>query len=124
MTGEMMRRGIVLGWILGVCGCMGSAPVWCAAQATKETAGAAQAEPKKTESNKTADWMVGVSPARKPADAPLEMKELVGLYRNGERKLILEEFVQVLRLTSGFVPDGSDGPEVAGALEKQPDGKS
>jgi D-alanyl-D-alanine dipeptidase len=115
---EMMRKGIVLVWILGACVCAGSAPARCAPQVAKESLGSAKVEPKNVP-----DWMAGVSPARKPADASPEMKELVGLYRNGERKLILDEWVQVLRLTDGFVPDGSDGPGVAGALEKQPDGK-
>jgi zinc D-Ala-D-Ala dipeptidase len=146
----MMRRGILSGWILGVLVFVGCACARCAARETQEggvkpplqeaaeegivsasratttdvvSVAQAATEPKKVESKNAADWLEGVSPSRKPADAPAEMKELVGLYRNGERKLILEEWVGVLRLTDGFVPDGSDGPGVAGALEKQLDGK-
>jgi D-alanyl-D-alanine dipeptidase len=124
VTVEMTRRGIVLAWILGICVCVGSALAWCAPQAAKGPVGAAQAEPKKAASNKAADWMGEISPPGKPPkDASPEMKELVGLYRNGDRKLILDEWVQALRLTDGFVPDGSNVPGVAGALDKQPDGK-
>jgi len=116
--------------ILGICVYAWMVSTWsvstrCAPQAATEVVGvapAAQAEPKKAESKNAADWMVGVSPARKPADAPAEMKELVGLYRNGEKQIILLETGQMLNMEIWADAAHTTSPRPRFTLESRPDG--
>src|SRR5579863_2747557 len=144
-----MRRGIVLAWILGVCVFVGSGRARCATQETQEggvkpplqepaakdavgasraartdVVGVAQAatEPKKAEPKNAADWMGDISPPTKPKDATPEMKELVGLYRNGEKQIILLETRQILNMETWSDAAHPASPRPRFTLKSQPDG--
>src|ERR1700730_1405009 len=116
-----MRGRFVLAWIAGICVCGANAHAQRTAPTGSGPSGVAPATrdsrtAAKVNAKKVLDWREGLSPGRKPQDAPKELKELVGIYRNGENKqIILLEWVQALRMQGG--------PGFGGTLELQPDGK-
>jgi D-alanyl-D-alanine dipeptidase len=95
MTGRLSHRYFVLVCTLGLCFCSANA------QTNGQAATAAVQVGASPEAN-VPDWRQGISPPHKPADAKKELKELVGIYRNGaQREIILLEWVQSLHLDFG-----------------------
>jgi D-alanyl-D-alanine dipeptidase len=107
MMQSQPHQSFVLAWILAICSCaanaqvQGSAPTASGQSAATPTA-KGSAAPAKPDANKVPNWREGISPPSKPADAKKELKELVGIYRNGDkREIILLEWVQSLHVHVG-----------------------
>jgi zinc D-Ala-D-Ala dipeptidase len=114
----LLCRSFVLTSMLGICACAANTQTQSAVTGQGGATAAAKASvaPAKIDANKVPDWREGISPPSKPADAKKELKELVGIYRNGtNREIILLEWVQSLHVHVGGM--------FFGTLERQQDDK-
>jgi D-alanyl-D-alanine dipeptidase len=131
MTRSPLYRDLALAWTVVLCVSVASAQTNAGAPTPAQSA-------TKSDANKVPDWRQAISPPSKPADATKELKELVGIYRNGtEREIILLEQAQALHANFGNIFAGTlesqrndkwklrNGrePEVDVTIERDPSGK-